>query len=119
MVGRAAEARHRLVRDLKEAGIDIVRGHRRCAVGGREIVGVGEADIVEIEAGHEFVDHAEDMAAEGRIPAVADLPIELPEGKRDHYPADPAALNALMAEHGLQAACSRLVDALDERLATG
>jgi 5'-3' exonuclease len=52
------------------------------------------------------------------VPPVADLPIELPEGKRDHYPADPAALNALMVEHGLQAACSRLVDALNEHLAT-
>ena len=44
-------------------------------------------------------------------------PIELPDGRRDHYPADPAALNTLMAEHGLQAASSRLVDALNEQLA--
>jgi 5'-3' exonuclease len=49
------------------------------------------------------------------VPPVADLPIELPEGRRGHYPADPGALNALMAEHGLQAACSRLVDALNQQ----
>lgn len=51
------------------------------------------------------------------VPPVPDLAIELPEGRRDHYPADPAALNTLMAEHGLQAASSRLVDALNEQLA--
>ena len=39
------------------------------------------------------------------VPPVADLPIELPRGKRTHYPDDPESLNALMAEHGLQAAC--------------
>jgi len=50
------------------------------------------------------------------VPPVADLPIELPPGSRDHYPADPAALNTLMAEHGLQAASSRLIEALNEHL---
>ncbi len=50
------------------------------------------------------------------VPPVPDLPIELPAGRRDHYPADPAALNALMAEHGLQAACSRLADALNQQM---
>jgi 5'-3' exonuclease len=52
------------------------------------------------------------------VPPVPDLPVELPEGRRDHYPADPAALNTLMAEYGLQAASSRLVDALNHQLAT-
>src|SRR5579862_3599168 len=52
------------------------------------------------------------------VPPVADLPIELPAGRRDHYPADPATLNTIMTEHGLQAACSRLVDALNDHLAT-
>ncbi|MHB8537686.1 MAG: 5'-3' exonuclease [Candidatus Dormibacteria bacterium] len=50
------------------------------------------------------------------VPPVPDLPIELPRGSRDRYPHDPAALNALMAEFGLQAASSRLVDALNEQL---
>jgi 5'-3' exonuclease len=50
------------------------------------------------------------------VPPVADLPIELPPGNRGQYPADPAALNALMADHGLQAASSRLVEALNEQV---
>ncbi|MGA8415204.1 MAG: flap endonuclease [Candidatus Dormiibacterota bacterium] len=50
------------------------------------------------------------------VPPVADLDIELPAGNRDHYPADPAALNVLMSEHGLQAASSRLVEALNEQV---
>ena len=50
------------------------------------------------------------------VPPVADLPIDLPEGNRPHYPADPEALNTLMAKHGLQAASSRLVDALNKHL---
>jgi 5'-3' exonuclease len=50
------------------------------------------------------------------VPPVPDLPIELPKGCRDHFPDDPAALNSLMAEHGLQAASSRLVEALNEQV---
>jgi 5'-3' exonuclease len=50
------------------------------------------------------------------VPPVSDLPIELPRGSRDRYPDDPAALNAQMAEFGLQAASSRLVEALNERV---
>jgi 5'-3' exonuclease len=50
------------------------------------------------------------------VPPVPDLSIELPPGCRDRYPDDPAALNSLMADYGLQAASSRLVEALNERL---
>jgi len=50
------------------------------------------------------------------VPPVPDLLIELPAGRRDRYPDDPAALNELMAEFGLQAASSRLVDALNDHL---
>jgi 5'-3' exonuclease len=64
------------------------------------------------ETDHDYLTRATKV-----VPPVPDLPIELPEGRRNHYPADPAALNALMAEHGLQAASSRLVDALNEHLA--
>jgi 5'-3' exonuclease len=49
------------------------------------------------------------------VPPVTDLPIELPRGNRPRYPDDPEALNTLMAEHGLQAAASRLVEALNEQ----
>jgi 5'-3' exonuclease len=50
------------------------------------------------------------------VPPVADLPIEPPPGSRGQYPADPPALNALMAEYGLAAASSRLVEALNEQV---
>jgi len=41
-----------------------------------------------------------------------DLPISLPAGRRDRYPADPQALNALLERYGLDSSCSRLLDAL-------
>ena len=41
-----------------------------------------------------------------------ELPVALPPGRRDRYPADPAALSALIARHGLDASCARLVTAL-------
>jgi hypothetical protein len=50
------------------------------------------------------------------VPPVSDLPVALPAGRRDRYPADPERLNALMAKHGLQAASARLVDALNTHL---
>jgi 5'-3' exonuclease len=50
------------------------------------------------------------------VPPVPDLSIDLPPGRRDRYPDDPAALNTLMADHRLQAASSRLVEALNEEL---
>jgi 5'-3' exonuclease len=52
------------------------------------------------------------------VPPVADLPIDLPEGSRARYPADPERLNELMATYGLQAASARLVDALNVHLRT-
>ena len=48
------------------------------------------------------------------VPPVQDLAIALPQGRREHYPADPEALNTLMARNGLQASASRLVEALNE-----
>lgn len=50
------------------------------------------------------------------VPPVQDLAIDLPQGRRDHYPVDPKALNTLMAINGLQASTSRLVEALNEHL---
>jgi 5'-3' exonuclease len=50
------------------------------------------------------------------VPPVSDLPIELPRGSRRQYPDDPESLNTLMAQHGLQAAASRLVEALNEQV---
>jgi 5'-3' exonuclease len=50
------------------------------------------------------------------VPPVPDLPIDLPAGRRPRYPADPERLNGLMATHGVQAASSRLVEALNQHL---
>ena len=47
---------------------------------------------------------------------VVDLPIELPTGARATYPADAERLAALVERHGLQAASTRLVEALNEHL---
>jgi 5'-3' exonuclease len=46
------------------------------------------------------------------VPPVADLPIALPAGRRDSYPADEAALRSLAAAHGVGPACARLLDAV-------
>jgi 5'-3' exonuclease len=46
------------------------------------------------------------------VAPVLDLPIALPPGRRDRYPADPAALAALAARHGVTGASDRLVAAL-------
>jgi 5'-3' exonuclease len=46
------------------------------------------------------------------VQPVLDLPIALPAGRRDGYPADPAAVAALAARHGVKGACDRLVAAL-------
>src|ERR1700726_495395 len=50
------------------------------------------------------------------VPPVADLSAELPRGSKERYPADPQALNRLMADYGLQAASRRLVEALNAQL---
>ena len=63
------------------------------------------------EHDHEYLSRAQRV-----VPPVPDLPIELPEGSRARYPADPEGLNSLMAEYGLQAASSRLVEALNEHV---
>jgi hypothetical protein len=46
------------------------------------------------------------------VPPVADLPIDLPAGRRDWYPDDEAALRALAAQFGVGDACARLLDAV-------
>ena len=45
------------------------------------------------------------------VPPVEDLPIELPAGRRDSYPADEAAMRSLAERYGLREACSRLLAA--------
>jgi 5'-3' exonuclease len=46
------------------------------------------------------------------VPPVADLPIRLPAGRRESYPADPAALDALAERYGLRDPADRLLAAL-------
>ncbi|HEY2706170.1 MAG TPA: 5'-3' exonuclease [Candidatus Dormibacteraeota bacterium] len=43
---------------------------------------------------------------------VLDLPVRLPEGRRDGYPADPEALAEQAARTGMESTCARLVAAL-------
>jgi len=46
------------------------------------------------------------------VPPVADLPIELPAGRRDVYPEDARALQLLAAHYSVREACDRLLEAL-------
>jgi 5'-3' exonuclease len=46
------------------------------------------------------------------VPPVSDLPISLPEGRRDRYPVDGERLAALVETHGLRSASDNLVHAL-------
>jgi 5'-3' exonuclease len=46
------------------------------------------------------------------VQPVSNLPVELPAGRRDSYPADAAALGGLVERYGLSGSTDRLVDAL-------
>ena len=46
------------------------------------------------------------------VPPVDDLPIDLPAGRRDTYPVDAAAVDALAARYGVRDACARLMSAV-------
>jgi 5'-3' exonuclease len=46
------------------------------------------------------------------VPPVADLPIQLPAGRREAYPADPAALDAFVERYGLREPVDGLLAAL-------
>lgn len=46
------------------------------------------------------------------VPPVADLPIALPEGRRDAYPVSERTMRSLAAQYGVSEACDRLVSAL-------
>jgi 5'-3' exonuclease len=48
------------------------------------------------------------------VPPVADLPIPLPVGRRDAYPANEAAARSLVAQHGVRQSCDRLLAAIAE-----
>ena len=46
------------------------------------------------------------------VAPVADLPIALPPGRRDAYPADQAAVESLAAQYGVRESCGRLIAAV-------
>lgn len=46
------------------------------------------------------------------VAPVRDVPVALPAGRRDTYPADEARLTALSDQHGLRGSCERLLEAL-------
>ena len=48
------------------------------------------------------------------VPPVANLPIEVPRGRRDHYPEDPAKVEQLGKRHGIVSNLERLVTALNK-----
>jgi 5'-3' exonuclease len=48
------------------------------------------------------------------VPPVANLPIEVPRGRRDHYPEDPAKVEQLAKKHGIANNLDRLVTALNK-----
>jgi 5'-3' exonuclease len=48
------------------------------------------------------------------VPPVANLPIEVPRGRRDHYPEDPAKVEQLGTKHGITNNLDRLVTALNK-----
>ncbi len=45
------------------------------------------------------------------VPPVADLPVALPPGRRDAYPANEAAMESLAARYGVREPCGRLLRA--------
>ena len=51
------------------------------------------------------------------VPPVSDLPLDLPPGRRDAYPADDPAMQSLAARFGLGAACERLLAAIATSIA--
>ena len=72
LVGHAAKAGNGGVRAVEYARNEIVRIDGRRAAK-RRIVGMGKIDAVDVEAGDELVDHAENVPAEFCVHAVAEL----------------------------------------------
>ncbi|HET9780157.1 MAG TPA: 5'-3' exonuclease [Candidatus Dormibacteraeota bacterium] len=48
------------------------------------------------------------------VPPVADLPLEVPRGRRDSYPDNPAKVEELAKKHGIASNLERLVTALNK-----
>ncbi len=48
------------------------------------------------------------------VPPVRDLPVDVPRGRRDHYPDDPEFVAVLGREYGIATNLDRLVTALNK-----
>ena len=48
------------------------------------------------------------------VPPVRDLPIEVPRGRREHYPDEPELVEALASKYGIDSSLERLVTALNK-----
>ena len=48
------------------------------------------------------------------VPPVRDLPIEVPRGRREHYPDEPELVAALASKYGIDSSLERLVTALNK-----
>lgn len=60
-------------------------------------------------------DHAEYLRKALKVvPPVADLPLEVPRGRRDRYPDDPAKVEEMARKHGIGSNLERLVTALNK-----
>jgi hypothetical protein len=53
------------------------------------------------------------------VPPVDDLPIELPAGRRESYPADKPRMDAIAARYDVHNACMRFVGATRSLASTG
>jgi 5'-3' exonuclease len=88
------------------------------------LVGVGDKKAAELVNRYGGIDGlvasgrlgAADLEYVGRahrvVPPVADLPLELPHGRRERYPVDPARAEELAERHGLRSPMERLLKAL-------
>jgi 5'-3' exonuclease len=78
-------------------------------------------DIAGILRDRQLRDADREYLARGRkvVPPVADLPIALPSGRRDAYPADEAAMRSLAAKYGVRESCDRLLAAVASLAFTG
>lgn len=100
----------------------ILRGDPSDGLPGIKGVGaVAAADIIRRHGGvagllrdGRLAEHQRDYLARAArvVPPVRDLPVALPEGRRDSYPVDPERLRALAEAHGLDSPCERLLLAL-------
>src|SRR5215469_3305312 len=123
-VGEAEVTRRYGIPGRLYADFAILRGDPSDGLPG--LAGVGDRRAAELVAAHGGLDG---LLSAGRlreadrdylerarrvVRPVADLPLELPAGRRDRYPADPDRVRELAERHGLAGPFERLLRALDK-----